>query len=192
MGMLMVMCATVQLTCRHHIDMYNFFWYTTPGQDHKKLPKEFSGSGSGTWYMWNNGQYILWHYITEIFYQDIRSGLKLRKLTNEHVNLSAYSVDLAAQVLSAFVAALLTVFCKSNAHVIHKFCEYSTIISKISSQAIFQWYFLSPIVWATAMFHWNLGEFEWNFAALRDNSGEFSHHLVIFRANFRLCWVKLW
>ena len=88
--------------------------------------------------MWNNGQYNLWHYITEIFYQDIRSGLKLRKLTNEHVNLSAYSVDLAAQVLSAFVAALLTVFCKSNAHVIREFREYSTIIRKISSQSIFQ------------------------------------------------------
>ena len=60
--------------------------------------------------MWNNGQYILWQHITEIFYQDIDSGLKLLpKLTYEHVNLNAYSVmrvNLAAQVLSASVGPL--------------------------------------------------------------------------------------
>ena len=64
--------------------------------------------------MWNNGQYILWQQITEIFYQDIDSGLKLLpKLTYEHVNLNAYSVmrvNLAAQVLSASVAAVLKSF----------------------------------------------------------------------------------
>ena len=66
------------------------------------LKSSGSGSGSCTRYMWNNGQYILWQHITEIFYQDIDSGLKLLpKLTYEHVNLNAYSVmrvNLAAQV----------------------------------------------------------------------------------------------
>ena len=64
--------------------------------------------------MWNNGQYILWQHITEIVYQYIDSGLKLLpKLTYEHVNLNAYSVmrvNLAAQVLSASVAAVLNSF----------------------------------------------------------------------------------
>ena len=61
--------------------------------------------------MWNNEQYILWQHITEIFYQDIDGGLKLLpKLAYEHVKLNAYSVmwvNLAAQVLSASVAAVL-------------------------------------------------------------------------------------
>lgn len=64
--------------------------------------------------MWSDGQYILWQHITEIFYQDMDSGLKLLpKLTYEHVNLNAYSVmrvNLAAQVLSASVAAMLKAF----------------------------------------------------------------------------------
>jgi len=70
-----------------------------------------SRSGSNTRYMWNNGQYIMWQHITEIFYQDIDSELKLLpKLTYEDVNLNAYSVmrvDLAAQVLSATATAKL-------------------------------------------------------------------------------------
>ena len=86
-----------------------------------------SGSGSNTRYMWNNGQYILWQHITEIFYQDIDSGLKLLpKLTYEHVNLNAYSVmrvNLAAQVLSASVAAVLKSFGPPEATATAKLCE---------------------------------------------------------------------
>ena len=113
MGMLMVMCdyRTVNLYVPHR---YVFF------SDAPHLVKttrnclKSSGSGSCTRYIWNNGQYILWQHITEIFYQDIDSGLKLLpKLTYEHVNLNAYSVmqmNLAAQVLSASVAAVLKSF----------------------------------------------------------------------------------
>lgn len=86
-----------------------------------------SGSGSFTRYMWNNGQYILWQHITEIFYQDIDSGLKLLpKLTYEHVNLNAYSVmrvNLAAQVLSASVAAVLKSLGPPEATATAKLCE---------------------------------------------------------------------
>lgn len=42
----------------------------------RNCPKS-SGSVSGTRYMWNNGQYILWQNITEIVYQDNDNGLKL-------------------------------------------------------------------------------------------------------------------
>lgn len=54
---------------------------------------------------------MLWQHITSMFYQDLLSGLKLLpRLTYEHINLTAYSVmrvNLAAQVLSASVAAVL-------------------------------------------------------------------------------------
>ena len=73
-----------------------------------------SGSGKCTRYMWNDGQYVLWQHITQIFYQDMDNGLKpLPRLSYEHVNLTPYSVmrvNLAAQVLSASVAAVLKSF----------------------------------------------------------------------------------
>ena len=71
-----------------------------------------SGSGTCTRYMWNDGLFILWQHITQLYYQDIDNGL-LPKLTYDHINLSSYSimrVDLAAQVLSASVAAVLQSF----------------------------------------------------------------------------------
>ena len=101
---------TVNLYAPHRC-MYTFF------SDAPHLVKttrnclKSSRSGSNTRYMWNNGQYIMWLHITEIFYQDIDSELKLlSKLTYEDVNLNAYSVmrvNLAAQVLSATASAKL-------------------------------------------------------------------------------------
>lgn len=85
-----------------------------------------SGSGTCTRYMWNNGQYILWQHIAQLFYQDIDNGLKLLpKLTYDHINLSSYSVmrvNLAAQVLSASVAAVLQSFGPQEAAATSKFC----------------------------------------------------------------------
>ena len=73
-----------------------------------------SGSGTCTRYMWNDGLFILWQHITQVFYQGIDDGLKLLpKLTYDHINLNSYSimrVNLAAQVLSATVAAVLKSF----------------------------------------------------------------------------------
>ena len=73
-----------------------------------------SGSGKCTRYMWNGGHYVLWQHITSMFYQHLDRGLKLLpRLTYEHINLTAYSVmrvNLAAQVLSALVAAVLKEF----------------------------------------------------------------------------------
>ena len=73
-----------------------------------------SGSGTCTRYMWNDGQFILFQHIAQLYYQDIDNGLKLLpKLTYEHINLSSYSimrVNLAAQVLSSSVAKVLRAF----------------------------------------------------------------------------------
>lgn len=86
-----------------------------------------SGSGSCTRYMWNDGLFILWQHITQIFYQDMENGLKLLpKLTFDHINLNSNSimrVNLAAQVLSASVAAVLKSFGPPEAAATAKFCE---------------------------------------------------------------------
>lgn len=45
-----------------------------------------SGSGRCTRYMWNNGLFILWQHISQLFYQDVESGLKLLpKITYDHI-----------------------------------------------------------------------------------------------------------
>ena len=86
-----------------------------------------SGSGKCTRYMWKDGQYLLWQHITEIFYQDVDNGLKLLpRLSYEHVNLTPYSVmrvNLAAQVLSASVAAVLKTFGPPETAATAKLCE---------------------------------------------------------------------
>lgn len=86
-----------------------------------------SGSGTCTRYMWNDGMYIPWQHITHMFYQDMENGLKLLpRLTYEHINLNSYSVmrvSLAAQVLSASVAAVLKSFGPPEAAATATFCE---------------------------------------------------------------------
>ena len=77
--------------------------------------------------MWNDELFILWQHIAQMFYQDIDNGLKLLpKLTYDHINLNSYSVmrvSLAAQVLSASVAAVLKSFGPAGAAATAKFCE---------------------------------------------------------------------
>lgn len=86
-----------------------------------------SGSGTCTRYMWNNGNYILWQHISQMFYQDMDNGLKLLpKLTYDHIHLTSYSVmrvNLAAQVLSASVAAVLKEFGPPEAVATAKLCK---------------------------------------------------------------------
>ncbi|XP_068737221.1 uncharacterized protein [Montipora capricornis] len=77
--------------------------------------------------MWNAGQYILWNHITEMFFQDLDNGLKLLpRLTYEHINLTSYSVmrvNLAAQVLSESMAAVLKTFGPPEAAGTARLCE---------------------------------------------------------------------
>ena len=86
-----------------------------------------SGDGKCTRYMWNNGFYILWSHIRSLYLQDLDRGLKLLpRLTADHVNLSSYSVmrvNLAAQVLSATVAAVLKNYGPPEAAGTAKYCE---------------------------------------------------------------------
>ena len=44
--------------------------------------------------------FLLWSCIACIYYEDLESGLKLvNKFTSDHINLTSYSVMIAAQVL---------------------------------------------------------------------------------------------
>ena len=66
-----------------------------------------SGSGRATRYMWNSGFFLLWSHISQIYDEQLESGLKfVPKLTYDHINLTAYSVmkvKLASEVLSGTV-----------------------------------------------------------------------------------------
>ena len=70
-----------------------------------------SGSGSQSRFMWNNGSYLLFRHIANLFYRDKALPLhSLPKLTLDHIVLTSYSkmkVKLAIQVLSKSVAIAL-------------------------------------------------------------------------------------
>ena len=86
-----------------------------------------SGSGSCVRYMWNDGCHILWQHVSNLYYEDMENGLKLLpRLTYEHVNLTPYSkmrVNLAAQILSASVSAVLKMKGSDDILGTAKFCE---------------------------------------------------------------------
>lgn len=86
-----------------------------------------SGSDRCTWYMWNEGFFVLWQHEAQMYYQDVENCLKLLpRLTFDHINLSAYSkmrVSLAAQVLSASMAVVLRSFGPPEAEGTAKYCE---------------------------------------------------------------------
>ena len=77
--------------------------------------------------MWNDGHYLLWQHIVQLFYQDVENGLKLLpRLTFDHIKLTSYStmrVNLAAQVLSTSVAAVLKAFSPPETAGTAKLCE---------------------------------------------------------------------
>ena len=86
-----------------------------------------SGSGSCSRYMWNNGQYLLFRHIADLFYQDQAVALhSLPKLTLEHIVLTSYSkmrVKLATQVLSNSVAIALEESGKEDVQGTAQFCR---------------------------------------------------------------------
>ena len=85
-----------------------------------------SGSGRATRYMWNSGFFILWSHISQIYDEQLQSGLKfVPKLTSDHIYLTPYSVmrvNLAAQVLSDTVGNVLRQFGPPEATGTANFC----------------------------------------------------------------------
>ena len=70
---------------------------------------------------------MLWRHVAQMYYQDVENCLKvLPRMTFDHINLNAYSkmrVNLAAQVLSASMAAVLRSFGPPEAEGTAKYCE---------------------------------------------------------------------
>ena len=98
---------TVNLYARHR---YIYFFSAAPHL--VKTARNcllHSGSDKCTQYMWNEGFFVLWRHVAQMYYQDVENCLKLLpRVTFDHINLNAYSklrVNLAAQVLSASMAA---------------------------------------------------------------------------------------
>ena len=79
-----------------------------------------------TRYMWND-KHILWEHLAQIFYADAANNLKLLpRITYDHIKLSPYSVmrvDLAAQVLSASMAAIIRQYGGPELTATAKYCE---------------------------------------------------------------------
>ena len=86
-----------------------------------------SGSNKFTRYMWNDGMFLLWNHIADIFYEDQECGLHFfPKLTFEHIKLTPYSVmnvRLAAQVLSSTVSKVLSQYGPPEAAGTAEFCS---------------------------------------------------------------------
>ena len=86
-----------------------------------------SGSGSRSRLMWNNGQYLMFRHIADLFYSDQEFALHtLPKLTLDHIVLTSFSkmkVKLAVQVLSKSVAIALRETAKEDVTGTAEFCE---------------------------------------------------------------------
>ena len=86
-----------------------------------------SGAGRCTRFMWNNGMFLIWNHISDLFYGDRECGLHvLPKLTYEHIKLTPYSimnVKLACQVLSSTVSNVLSNYGPEEAAGTAKFCS---------------------------------------------------------------------
>lgn len=86
-----------------------------------------SGSGSSSRYMWNDGNYVLFRHIADLFYGDQEFALHtLPKLTMDHIVLTSYSkmkVKLATQVLSKSVAIALRESGKKEVLGTAQFCD---------------------------------------------------------------------
>ena len=85
-----------------------------------------SGSGLCSRYMWNNGKFLLFCHITDLFYSDQEFRLHtLPKLTLDHIVLTSYSkmkVKMATQVLSKSVMIALQESGKEEVLETAKFC----------------------------------------------------------------------
>ena len=86
-----------------------------------------SGFGSHSRLMWNNGQYLVFQHIADLFHSDQRFALHaLPKLTLDHIALTSYSkmkVKLAVQALSKSVAIALRETEKDDVLGTAEFCD---------------------------------------------------------------------
>ena len=86
-----------------------------------------SRSGSNSRYMWNDGKYLLYRHIADLFYRDQELALHtLPKLSFDHIVLSSFSkmkVKLATQILSRSVAISLEDSCQEEVLNTAKFCQ---------------------------------------------------------------------
>ena len=86
-----------------------------------------SGFGLSTRYMWNDGDFIIWQHIIQLYNDDLENGLKLLpRITADHIRLTSYSVmrvNLAAQILSSAVSSVLKNFGSPGSSGTSKYCQ---------------------------------------------------------------------
>uniref|UniRef100_A0A7M5VEW6 THAP-type domain-containing protein n=1 Tax=Clytia hemisphaerica TaxID=252671 RepID=A0A7M5VEW6_9CNID len=85
-----------------------------------------SGQDGSARFMWNNGFYMIWRHIKDLYKEDIEFGLQLLPhLKSDHIYLNSYSlmrVKLATQILSETTSAALSVSGPKEAKGTANFC----------------------------------------------------------------------
>ena len=109
------LAADLKCDVVHKTTMSRFIYFFADSPHLMKIARNYpykSGSGSCSRYMWNDGKYLLFKQIADLFYSDQEFALhSLPKLTMDHIALTSYSkmkVKLATQVLSRSVALAIS------------------------------------------------------------------------------------
>ena len=86
-----------------------------------------SVTGRCTRYMWNDGKYLLWQHIVQVYQDELENGLKiLPKLTRDDVYPTPFSVmtvKYAVQILSKTMSVALSTFETPESTATAKYCE---------------------------------------------------------------------
>ncbi|XP_056007180.1 uncharacterized protein LOC125647649 [Ostrea edulis] len=94
-------------------DRYIYFISDAPHLVKTIRNNVYRSKTGGSRYLWNNGRFILWSHVMDIYNDDTRGQLYRTKLTHDHVYLtpsSTMSVKLAVQVLSNSVAQVMRAY----------------------------------------------------------------------------------
>ncbi|XP_056020980.1 uncharacterized protein LOC125652376 isoform X1 [Ostrea edulis] len=94
-------------------DRYIYFISDAPHLVKTIRNNVYRSKTGGSRYVWNNGRFILWFHVMDIYNDDTRGQLYRTKLTHDHVYLtpsSTMSVKLAVQVLSNSVAQVMRAY----------------------------------------------------------------------------------
>lgn len=86
------------------------FFLSDPPHLIKTVRNNLEASGGRTRLLWNQGRYLLWQHVRDLYNADVQRQLRRTKLRHDHIFLTPHSkmnVRLAAQVLSQSVGRVM-------------------------------------------------------------------------------------
>ena len=109
-------------------DRYIFFFADVPHLMKTSRNCLYHSGSNATRNMWNNGHYLIWKHIIDVYNKDLECGLHvLPKLTFDHIKLTSYSsmrVNLAVQILSGTMSKVLQLYGGPMCQETAKFCSF--------------------------------------------------------------------